>query len=656
MFKKINQLVLIIGIILIGLGGVLNTNNGIFSSIPKVLADPNTVSINQNFNAVQTNLTGMEFGTNQFDYSFDTGNNPAYIDNMTYFKPGLIRVHYGEMLDDSALDPKGWVKNSGWDRPKIKAWANQMKSLRTKFGFEIMINIPGFPSFAPQSNPGVFGDFVADLVRIVNIEEGLKVKFLEITNELDDDNPAGGLNAAYNSAAIKSKAVDPSIKTGGLAFQRPDFSENVRSFIDGTLAAGTLDFVSYHAYAGPGGGTKIDYFNRRIDYAASFITNDFKSYLASKNASNMPVFQNESNICYVYTCGDPGMTNQTGAVYDALGYILHLEAGGSGVMTWNEKDTFYGKMGNDYTLRPSAHVHHSLNLDRPDKIIQSQKTNDITSSIKEFSFISKSGKKGIFIVNRGVADLPIQLIPSGGVGDSVFHSVIGGIYTVTNKTAAQTIDFTIPKESVLTIFMNEPAQSSSSLSSPSTSSSSSFSSSSSSFSSPSLSSSSSSLSSSKSSSSSSSNLSTKSSGNSSLSLESSSTSIKISDPYICGENITGKIDGNIQNKKVIVEITNQKGVSTILNPPINKNGEYEVKGELIPSGLYTVKYSVENTIGGQKTSGVSYIADIKTPQECSINDTKKQILPRTGSVEIVNYFNIFSILIFCGFYFFIKIN
>ena len=147
---------------------------------------------------------------------------PAYSNNLTFMsnlksitqKKGFICLHGWGMLGDS---PEAWQKNGVWDSTKI----NQALRPLVEDGYTVMINVPSGPQGENDyRDPKAFAKFCADLVRTVNIEHGLGIKYWEIPNERESDFSDPGLSVSQMAILIKTasvamKAVDPSIKVGG---------------------------------------------------------------------------------------------------------------------------------------------------------------------------------------------------------------------------------------------------------------------------------------------------------------------------------------------------------------------------------------------------------------------------------------------------------
>jgi hypothetical protein len=331
---------------------------------------------------------------------------------------------------------------------------------------------------------------MADLVRIINVENNLNIKYWEITNEIDDnfqggtdcgnsvnfcDKPFSELIRIYNASVLAMKQVDSSIKTGGLGYQNP--WQNVDAFLDGTIPAGTLDFVSYHAYDGSGNPVRdLDTLFMRSKQTVKDLGIMFVNKVNTKSPNKkIEIFHDEYNICYLYRCGfadnndsNRRMAGQEGAIYDALGYIYAIESGIDSLMTWNEKDMYYGKLDQFYKKRPSGMLLEMIDKLKIVKIVPHLTTNSSTNegSIKTLAFLTSDNKKGLLAVNRSSINQTLTISNNTTIVSDEYELDDGflnsnlGVVSVGNKS------LNIPNYSVVAIvFQDTPSSSSSSQSS-----------------------------------------------------------------------------------------------------------------------------------------------------------------------------------------------
>ena len=323
-----------------------------------VLAVCAQVNVTVNWTSVKYAINPQSFGLNGFQAT-DPANatNATYSGNMAYMLGsrsggGMVRIHTWEMLGTGV---HGWLNSdSTWNATKIK---QAVKGLRDA-GMTLCINIPdGSQASNRIGNPTGFGSFCADLVRIINVDGGYGVKYWEIPNEANTSLSGVQQAAVFNAAAAAMKAVDETIKVGGPATSRPDQQSEVQAFVDATLS--NLDFLSFHTYAGGGGMTDEAVWNAAgCEWYCLYMS----SYLAQKSPNrHIPVWYDEFNVGWSWDLAQAQQQGICGAIYDALTLTKASDAGADVMTAWNEMDGSYGKMDNNYALRPAAHVYHIFN-------------------------------------------------------------------------------------------------------------------------------------------------------------------------------------------------------------------------------------------------------------------------------------------------------
>ncbi len=401
-----------------------------FAPLGHVLhAENDAISVNVNWTKGLTEATSLNYGLNAFN-TFDptVAGNADYNEKMTYMNPGLVRFHSWEMLRDSgASDGKnGWldVDNQTWDAAKIAEALSGFEANQP----QILMNIPGWPSWMDLDSDGYldedqfddFAQFCADLVEIINVDHQFGVVYWEPTNERDDlyythlvnDGKPHRMNELieiYNQAAKAMKAVDPTIKTGGPAFARPDLTPQVQAFVDGTIneqSPTTLDFLTYHFYASGDLGesdTKIyDRPHHPTDGSVNTLattTSAIRSILDTASPDrHIPLWLDEYNISWSWTNNDPRMHNEKGAVFDALAMIYAQKNGAQGTTAWNDYDGIYGKItGSDFALQPNAHTFQLMNnyfVGQTVEGISEDEAKVVAYAVKN------NGKHSLMLVNR----------------------------------------------------------------------------------------------------------------------------------------------------------------------------------------------------------------------------------------------------------------
>lgn len=365
-------------------------------------AEAEPIQVRVDWDDVRASTTPLSFGLNGYSAVAPVvAAQPTYGRNLSYMQAGFLRYHYaglaGRAGKDSRNDPRAWVRNDarGWDAARIDAAMAAAGGWATAHGYtpEKLITIPNWPAWMRTDSATVptgaggqvtingllhrdeydnFAAFCADLVRILNVEQGRGITYFEVTNERDNLYYVPFLKAGaphlhrldalvdiYNRAAVAMKAVDPTIRVGGPAFTRADLVEQVRHFVRG--AQDNLDFLSYHFYAS---GNAADSDAAIYDRTAALgrHTRDIVAILAEESPGRaIPAFLNEYNISYDYRKPDPRMKNHKGATFDALAMIAAVENGAAGTNAWNERDGVYGKLDGGSNLRIGAETFRLFN-------------------------------------------------------------------------------------------------------------------------------------------------------------------------------------------------------------------------------------------------------------------------------------------------------
>lgn len=286
-----------------------------------IAAAPITATVD--WNRTQSKIERGAYGLNLFNAYNPPQVDAAYNANIEYMNPGAVRYHSWEIMGDSKTTRNGWIDtaNKRWDAEKINAALTNLTALDPKAA--VLINIPGWPSWMDTNNDGfldadkfdAYAAFCADLVRIVNIEGRHNVRFWEPTNERDDvyyvsfynNKQPDRLNELidiYNRTARAMKAVDSSIKVGGLAFARADLYPQVERFVRAAVAAKTLDFLSMHGYAsGDKNESDDQVYNRAYNVADPSVNSltkhgaDVRAILdAASPRRRIPIWYDEYNI------------------------------------------------------------------------------------------------------------------------------------------------------------------------------------------------------------------------------------------------------------------------------------------------------------------------------------------------------------------------
>lgn len=348
-------------------------------------------------------ISPQAFGINGFKATNpDETTNSHYINRMKYLLGtrsggGMLRIHTWEMMGSG---DNGWLNSDNtWNALKVQ---RSIKGL-TDAGFTVCINIPnGSQSNNKVEYPRAFAQFCADLVQIVNIDGGLGIVYWEIPNEQDENRNGEQLAEIFNIAATAMKSIDPSIKVGGPAYQYPNRTSEVHSFINRTLE--NLDFITFHNYAGGGGMTDEEVWNAA---GAEYYNTSFRKYLDKVSPSrHIELWYDEFNVGWSWDLAQEQQNGMCGAVYDALTLSKSLDFGADILCAWNEKDGSYGKMDDDFNLRPAGHVFHMFNTfvygHRVATTTTTSSSSTTTTEEKVIPYASKSldGRHTLLLTNR----------------------------------------------------------------------------------------------------------------------------------------------------------------------------------------------------------------------------------------------------------------
>jgi hypothetical protein len=479
-----------IGQVTLDLTASLNIGLALSSGDPSTLDSADFESVNVTIQSVSLSInwassvnqtaTRQSYGLNSFqNFNPQVAGNATYNANMTYMKPGLLRYHSWEMLNDSS-QANGWLNKTAktWDAQKIH---NALSAL-TFTDTTIVMSIPGWPDWMDTNADDYldadkfddFAQFCADLVRIVNLDyPGHKVTFWEPTNERDDIYYVRYVNQGqpdrlnelidiYNQAALAMRAVDPTIKVGGLAFARADLYPQVRRFVQAALISGTLDFLSYHSYAsGDKNEPDEQIYNRAYNQTQPTVnsiskhTKDIRAILDELSPDrHIPLWLDEYNISWTWQNDDTRMRNYKGAIFDALILVGSVKEGADGTTAWNDKDGVYGKMDNSYKLNPAADVFHLFNNYMTGQRVASSQ--NVTASLVSMAVSDEGGsRKSFVLINRSPLTQTVTVsftdwTPGSAIFDRYMVSV-SGFTTATATLADLTGGLSLPANSVTVI-------------------------------------------------------------------------------------------------------------------------------------------------------------------------------------------------------------
>ncbi|MFC4779443.1 hypothetical protein ACFO9Q_21825 [Paenibacillus sp. GCM10023252] len=398
--------------------GVLAAAAALLTSVTTVTpAYAASVTATVNWGASQGSTTSYSYGLNLFKAQEGTAaSDTNYKANVSYMKPGIVRYHRGDQMGDSSTG-EGWVQNPttsayAWNATKINTiLTNTFSNNPVR-----MINIANWPAYMDDGTGKLktnmydaYAAFCADLVQIVNLNQGHNVLYWEVTNEKDDiyANNMAELATIYKKAYDAMRAKSSTIKIGGPAFARPDLTARVDTFVANAHAK--LDFISYHTYnSGSTSDTNASIWASAQGLGAT--TTAIKSIISTYTTRQIETFHDEFNISW--NPPDGRMNNEKGMIFDALAMMSITKAGATGSMAWNESDGWYGKLEGwaPYNKRASAHLYNLFNTDMGGTIAATS-TSD-SSKVDLMGTYGGSWKK-LALVNRAEADQTVQISFSG---------------------------------------------------------------------------------------------------------------------------------------------------------------------------------------------------------------------------------------------------
>lgn len=388
--------------------------------LPETSAPENTVRIK-----VEWERPGRTVPNGAYSVAVFSGFDPlvagkaAYADSLTYLGSGVLRYHHAGIIGDSGTTPMGWLdhRTRKWDAAKIKAALDPVAAIPG----ERVISISEWPKWMDEDGDHLlvpvhvedFATLCAELVQIINVNQRRSYAF-EITNERDgpywiqplkkkEPVRVEELAGIYNQCAKAMRKVDPKVKLGGPAATRPDMLAQLKQFIQ--LTREHLDFLSVHMYAS---GSLSDADSALYDKAEHMgrLVKDLEAMLQECSPDKPPELHvNEFNISWTWKTREPRMINQKGAVFDALALAAMARSGVTAASAWNERDNIYGKMDDNFKLRPAAHVFHILNREMRGRVCPA--TSSAPLRVTAFATSSEQGR-ALMLVNR--SDEPAQIV------------------------------------------------------------------------------------------------------------------------------------------------------------------------------------------------------------------------------------------------------
>lgn len=395
--------------------------------------DPVVASIEIDWDRPVTESTRRQFSLNanmgaRPQYSGDA----QYQENIRYMNPAVLRYHKGTVPRGQPKTPEEATGVRGWIDMDARAWS--VDAIRESFsafnpremGIEPVICIQEWPYWMDVNADRLldedkyeeFAELCAELVRIMNVELGLGIRYFEITNERDfvywrhrirDGQPVlvDEFAKIFNLCSEAMKEVDPSIKIGGPTSCRgePEIMPIHQRFAELTLP--NLDFFSFHCYiTGTEGESDMSVYDR-VEVMGEMMRNHREMLDKLSPDRYIEVHLNEYNIAWTWKINEPRMRNHKGAVFDSLFFVQAVKNGLDVGNAWNECDSTYGKMNSkDYGLRPSAHAFHYFNEWMAGRVVESE-TNEPRKVVP--LAVDNGERRTLVLINRSGAENQVDL-------------------------------------------------------------------------------------------------------------------------------------------------------------------------------------------------------------------------------------------------------
>lgn len=363
------------------------------------------INVSIDWDSIIRKIPSYAYGINSpANFIPEFSNNVSFMNTLEFItqKKGFIRLHGWGMLGNS---PEAWQNNGVWDSTKIEQALRPL----VEDGYTIMINIPsGALGEEDFQDPVRFAKFCADLVKIVNIDHQLGIKYWEIPNERESGFIDSGLSVSDMSTLIQTasqamKAVDPTIKVGGpaTAWVNVDYiSELVKQSYP------VIDFISVHSYSGDGSNDVHNTYD-----IAQEATDDLARIRADINQITgddyLPLFLTEYNIAYQTS---PRMRTNQGAVYNAIILTESVKAGADASMYWAMAPYSDMSLIDGDTHEENIHLFEIFNQsfhgnlvnslsDSPEKIISYAASDQADSEQHSFAIINRTASPQLIKLN-----------------------------------------------------------------------------------------------------------------------------------------------------------------------------------------------------------------------------------------------------------------
>lgn len=314
--------------------------------------------VSVDWSTVLADTTPMVFGCNDYEVMTpEKAADPEFQVQMQRLDFRLLRLHNANMADR-------WSNplRRNWDPDKVMAAFRAASYLR---GSTVVQNIPNWTQWMQKDGLGRlsesevdrYAQFCGDLVRLLNVQQGQKIKYWEPINEAEPVyERAGSLDRLwqiFNRAVTVMKQVDPTILVGGPVISWSD-PQQMRSFL--VHSHRFTDFLTWHRYATGNPRMSSDrLMTQTPEYGKDVVR--FRTMAREFRPEPLPLFLSEYNLNYDWRSGEVRQHSHVGAVWFAS-VLKHLaEKNVDMAAVWHAKDNIYGLLDATDRARPAAKLY-----------------------------------------------------------------------------------------------------------------------------------------------------------------------------------------------------------------------------------------------------------------------------------------------------------
>ena len=282
--------------------------------------------------------------------------NPKFIAYIADVKPEIIRIHWSPFADK-------WTNEATrtWNADEIK---EAFDTVAPGYGdAKIMMNIPRWPTWfhdgkvLPEDKEDAFAALCAKLAKVMRDHVQRPVAYWEVLNENENAyEKAGKLDNLWRllgKIMTAMRQVDPDAKFGGPALTWPKPSW-MRGYMN--ALGDQVDFVTWHNYATDDSFLPNDQMFAKADNIANHAADAMTIIREIQPDRELETFLTEYNVSWTWTARDRRMTNNIGAIFQAMIVKRMVERDVTGAMVWHIKDGIYGLLDREGNRRPPSEL------------------------------------------------------------------------------------------------------------------------------------------------------------------------------------------------------------------------------------------------------------------------------------------------------------